>query len=155
MRTTREYIRYPGAAAVLALTEDADVVLERQYGYPLAREFIEITAGKVSGTDGLLETARRELLEETGYIAGQWRRICTMHNAIGYSNEAIELFLARDLRLECSRPDPDECIEVLLVPLAKAIAMVNDGRITDVKTSIALLWAAAFSKEIEEQADRI
>ncbi len=142
--THREYIRHPGAVAILALTDAGLVVLERQYRYPLAREFIEIPAGKVEPGEALLETAKRELLEETGYWAADWQRMTTIHNAIAYSDEGIELYVARDLEKRTPSLDAGEFLEVFEVPLAEALAMVRDGRITDVKTMIALLWLEAF-----------
>lgn len=141
----REYIRHPGAVAILALTDAGGVILERQYRYPLARDFIEIPAGKVEPGEGLLETARRELLEETGYAAADWQRITTLHNAIAYSDEGIELFVARGLEMRAPQLDAGEFLEVFEAPVGEALAMVRDGRITDVKTMIALLWLEAFS----------
>ena len=142
--TTREYIRHPGAVAILPFTASGRVILERQYRYPNARDFIEIPAGKVEPGEGLLETARRELLEETGYAASEWRRLTTIHNAISYSDESIELYAARGLEKNKQKLDDEEFLEVLEVPFAEALAMVRDGRITDVKTMIALLWMEAF-----------
>ena len=141
---TREYIRHPGAVAILAFAAGGDVILERQYRYPNARDFIEIPAGKVEQGEDLLECARRELLEETGYEALRWERITTIHNAIGYSDESIELFAARNLQLKRQNLDAEEFLEVLEVPFTEAVAMVRDGRITDVKTMIAFLWIEAF-----------
>ena len=138
---TREYIRHPGAVAILAFTADNRVVLERQHRYPLRRDFIEIPAGKIErGEVDVLETAKRELLEETGYVAADWQRLTTIHNAIGYSDEAIELFAARGLTQQKQKLDAEEFLEVIELPFAEAIAMVRDGRITDVKTIVALLW---------------
>lgn len=142
--TTREYIRHPGAVAILPFTASGRVILERQYRYPNARDFIEIPAGKVEPGEGLLETARRELLEETGYAASEWQRLTTIHNAISYSDESIELYAARGLEKNKQKLDDEEFLEVLEVPFAEALAMVRDGRITDVKTMIALLWMEAF-----------
>jgi len=142
--THREYIRHPGAVAILALTDAGDVVLERQYRYPLARDFVEVPAGKVESGEALLDTARRELLEETGYWAADWQRMTTIHNAIGYSDEGIELYLARGLEKRTPGLDAEEFLEVFEVPFAEALAMVRDGRITDVKTMIALFWMEAF-----------
>jgi ADP-ribose pyrophosphatase len=142
--THREYIRHPGAVAILALTEAGGVILERQYRYPLARDFIEIPAGKVEPGEGLLGTAQRELLEETGYAASDWQRMTTLHNAIAYSDEGIELFLARGLEMRTPKLDAGEFLEVFEAPVSEAVAMVRDGRITDVKTMIALLWLEAF-----------
>lgn len=141
---TREYIVHPGAVAVLAFTDAGEVVLERQFRYPHGRDFIEIPAGKVERGEDLLESARRELLEETGYVAREWERITTIHNAISYSDEAIELFVARGLEKRQQALDAEEFLEVLLVPFGQAIDMVKSGHITDVKTMIALFWAQSF-----------
>ena len=144
-QTTREYIRHPGAVAILPITSSGQVVLERQYRYPNARDFIEIPAGKLEPGEGLLESAQRELLEETGYAAREWQRITTIHNAVSYSDEAIELFSARGLEKKKQKLDEEEFLEVIEMPFEEAIAMVRDGRITDVKTIIALLWMESFS----------
>lgn len=144
--TTREYIRHPGAVAILPITVSGDVVLERQFRYPNARDFIEIPAGKLEPGESLLESAKRELLEETGYEAAEWERITTIHNAISYSDEAIELFTARGLDKRRQKLDAEEFLEVLEVPMVEAVEMVRDGRITDVKTIIALLWMESFQR---------
>ena len=140
----REYIRHPGAVAIVALFDDGRVLLERQYRYPQRREFIEVPAGKLEPNEPHLETAKRELLEETGYSAAEWTRLGIVHTAIAYTDEAIELFLAR--RLTQGRPqlDAGEFLETLTVPFGEAIAMVRDGRITDVKTVAELLWVDRF-----------
>jgi len=140
----REYIRHPGAVAILALTEDGRVVLERQYRYPLRRDFIEIPAGKLEPGEDRLAAAQRELHEETGYVATDWRRLTLLHNAIAYSDEGIELYLARGLSLHSPSLDEGEFLEVMLLPLQEAQAMVRDGRITDVKTMLGLLWLQCF-----------
>jgi len=138
----REYIRHPGAVAIVALFEDGRVLLERQYRYPHRRDFIEIPAGKLDPGEAHLDTAKRELLEETGYVAAEWRRLGIIHNAIGYSDEGIELWLARGLELRAQKLEPGEFLEVFTLPLAQAQAMVRDGRITDAKTVAGLLQAA-------------
>ena len=141
---TREYIRHPGAVCILALTDDGRVVMERQFRYPLARDFIEIPAGKVEPGEDRLETARRELREETGYEAVRWAHLTVLHNAIAYSDEGIDLYVARGLSRTERRLDEEEFLEVLLVPVDEALEMVRDGRITDVKTMLALTWLKAF-----------
>jgi ADP-ribose pyrophosphatase len=138
--SVREYIRHPGAVAIVALLDDGRVVLERQYRYPLGRDFIEIPAGKLEPGEDHLATARRELLEETGYVAAEWRRLGLIHNAIGYSDEGIEIWLARGLERREQKLEPGEFLEVLALPLAEAREMIRDGRITDVKTIAGLLW---------------
>src|SRR6185436_1987506 len=96
-QTEREYVHHPGAVGVVALTETGEVLLERQHRYPLRQDFIEIPAGKIDPGEAQLVTAKRELLEETGYAAAKWTRLGLIHNAIGYSDESIELWLARGL----------------------------------------------------------
>ena len=136
---TREYIRHPGAVAIVPLFDDGRVLLERQFRYPHGREFIEVPAGKLEANEPHLDTAKRELLEETGYTAEEWRRIGILHTAIAYTDEAIELFVAEKLKHVGRKLDAGEFLETLIVPFDEAIAMIRDGRITDAKTVAALL----------------
>jgi len=92
-----------------------------------------------------LETAKRELLEETGYSAAEWRRLGVIHTAIAYTNEGIDLFLARKLTKTERKLDVGEFLETLIVDFAEALRMIRDGRITDAKTVAALLWVEKFS----------
>jgi ADP-ribose pyrophosphatase len=140
--TVREYIRHPGAVAIVALFDDGRVLLERQFRYPHRREFIEIPAGKLDQGEAHLDTAKRELEEETGYVASDWRRLGVIHNAIAYSDEGIELWLAKGLERREQKLEAGEFLEVFTLPLAEAQAMVRDGRITDAKTVAGLLWPA-------------
>jgi ADP-ribose pyrophosphatase len=137
----REYIKHPGAVAIVALFDDGRVLLERQFRYPLGRSFIEIPAGKLEPGEEHLETGKRELLEETGYVAAEWRKLGLIHNAIGYSDEGIEIWLARGLQLRRQALAEGEFLEVFSLPLKEAQAMARDGRISDVKTIVGLLWA--------------
>jgi len=93
----REYVRHPGAVLIIAVLENGELVMERQFRYPLRRDMIELPAGKIDPGEPPLETAKRELLEETGYAASGWRHLATIHLAIGYSDEHIEIFLAEGL----------------------------------------------------------
>jgi ADP-ribose pyrophosphatase len=140
-QTEREYVHHPGAVAIVALTEQGAVVLERQHRYALRRDFIEIPAGKIDPGEAQRETAKRELLEETGYAAAEWTRLGLIHNAIGYSDESIELWLAKGLEKREAKLDAGEFLEVFTLPFEEALAMAEDGRISDVKTIIGLWWA--------------
>jgi len=140
----REYIRHPGAVAVVPFLDDGQVLLERQFRYPHGRDFIEIPAGKLEPGEPVLETAKRELLEETGYSADEWTRLGTLHTAIAYTDEAIELFVARGLRKGERNLDQGEFLETFSVGFDEALEMVRDGRITDAKSVAALLWLKAF-----------
>lgn len=137
----REYLRHPGAVAIVALTAEGRVVLERQHRYALRRDFVEIPAGKLEPGEAHLDTATRELLEETGYAAVEWTRLGLIHNAIGYSDEGIELWLAQGLQMREAKLDEGELLEVFTLPFEDALAMAADGRISDVKTIIGLFWA--------------
>jgi ADP-ribose pyrophosphatase len=141
---TREYIRHPGAVAIVPLFDDGRLLLERQFRYPHGREFIEVPAGKVDPGEPHLETAKRELLEETGYAAKEWQRIGVIHTAIAYTDEAIEIFLAQKLEKRERKLDQGEFIDTVIIGFDEAIAMIRDGRITDAKTVTALLWVKQF-----------
>jgi ADP-ribose pyrophosphatase len=140
----REYIRHPGAVAIVPLFDDGRVLLERQFRYPHRRVFIEIPAGKLEPGEPHLETARRELLEETGYSAAQWSHLGVIHPAIAYTDEAIDLFVAQKLSKQEPRLDRGEFLETFSVPFDEAIRMVRDGRITDAKSVAGLLWVKTF-----------
>jgi ADP-ribose pyrophosphatase len=141
---TREYIRHPGAVMIVPQFDDGRILLERQFRYPHRREFIELPAGKCEAGEPHLETAKRELLEETGYVAAEWKRLCVLHTAIAYTDEAIELYLARGLDKRERKLDQGEFLEIFELPLAEAMEMVRDGRITDAKTVAGLLWIKGF-----------
>jgi len=142
---TREYIRHPGAVAIVPVFDDGRVLLERQFRYPHRRVFIELPAGKLEPGEPHLDTAKRELLEETGYSAAEWTRLGVIHTAIAYTDEAIELFLAKKLKNEGKpRLDAGEFVETIALSFDAAIEMVRDGRITDAKSVAGLLWMKVF-----------
>ena len=136
----REYVSHPGAVAVLALQDDGKLIMERQFRYPLHRDFYEIPAGKIDPGEDILATGKRELLEETGYTARDWLHLTTTYPCIGYGNERIEYFLARDLTKQQANLDEGEHLEVFELPMAEAIEWMRLGRIDDSKTIIGLLW---------------
>lgn len=137
----REYIVHPGAVAVVPILEDGRVLLERQHRYPLRCDVIEIPAGKLDAGEEVLACGKRELVEETGYEAEEWLLLTTMHPCIAYSDEAIAIYLAKGLRHVGHRRDEDEFLDLLSLPLDEALAWVRDGRISDSKSIIGLLWA--------------
>ncbi|HEY1286771.1 MAG TPA: NUDIX hydrolase [Burkholderiales bacterium] len=143
----REYIRHPGAVAVVALFDEGSVLLERQFRYPHRREFIEIPAGKLEPGEPHLATAKRELAEETGYAAAEWRYLGVIHTAIAYTDEAIHLYLARRLSRTERKLDQGEFLETLVRPFDEALAMIRDGELTDAKSVAALLWFDRWGRE--------
>jgi ADP-ribose pyrophosphatase len=138
--TVREYIRHPGAVVILPLFDDGRVLLERQFRYPLDRVFIELPAGKIDPHEDPLACAKRELQEETGYTATDWKFVCTIHNAIAYSDEHLDLFLARGLTAGERRLDDGEFLETITASVADMLDWVRVGKITDVKTVIGAFW---------------
>ncbi len=138
----REFVRHQGAVVIVPLLDNGELLLERQFRYPLARVFLEFPAGKIDPGEAIEATARRELLEETGFVANEWRHLGVLHPCIGYSDERIEIFLARGLiRQSEQNLDHGEFLEVLSLPLEEALSAVRSGEITDGKTIAALFWA--------------
>lgn len=137
----REYITHPGAVVILAFLPNGNLLFERQFRYPLRRVFLELPAGKIDPGEAIIDTARRELLEETGYTASDWEYLGVMHPCIGYSDERIEIFEARGLHLAGEKQlDHNEFLDVLEVSPEEARQAVWEGRITDAKTVTALFW---------------
>ncbi|MDD2721572.1 MAG: NUDIX hydrolase [Gallionella sp.] len=137
---SREYVVHPGAVAVLALLDNGNLVMERQYRYPAGREFLEIPAGKIDPAEDGLSTGQRELLEETGYVAREWTHLTTTWPCIGYADERIEYYLARGLTRQQQNLDHGEFLEVFEMPLTQGIDWIREGKINDSKTIIGLLW---------------
>lgn len=143
--STREMIHHPGASAMVVIDSLNRVVLERQWRTPLNRAFWEIPAGKIDAGEVPFETAKRELTEETGLKARQWIELGVIHNAIGYSDERIFIYLARDIdEAGTQKLDENEFLTLVRVPFDKAVQMTCDGQITDVKSVIGLMWAQKF-----------
>jgi len=138
---TREYIVHPGAVLVIPVLPDGRLVFERQFRYPLNRSFIELPAGKIDPDEDPLITGQRELLEETGYTAEEWEFVATLHPCIGYSSEAIHIYLAQGLSLGDHSRDDEEFLEIFSMSLSDAMNAMQHGEITDGKTMIALFWA--------------
>lgn len=143
--TYREWIKHPGAAAVVAQLPDRRTLLVRQFRYPSRREFLELPAGKLDSPDeDPCEVARRELEEETGWIARELTLIGKSYPCIGYSDEVIYFYLGRDLTEGEQNLGDSEFLEVINVNLDDAIAMARRGEIQDMKTAVGLLYAAEY-----------
>ncbi len=139
----REVIRHIGAVCVIPVTENNEVIMERQYRYPLDRVILEIPAGKLDTPDeNRLSAIQRELREETGYTADEWTEIGDFHPAPAYSDEYITMYLARGLHKGQRHLDEDEFLDVYAIPLADLVEDVMAGRISDAKTQVCILKAA-------------
>lgn len=139
--SVREYVKHQGAVVIIPLLDNGDMLFERQFRYPLQKVLVEFPAGKIDPGEDFHQTARRELLEETGYVADNWRHLGQMHPCVGYADEQIEIFLARNLRQQSAQQlDCGEFLDVFTMSLAEAIEAVRLGEITDSKTITALFW---------------
>ena len=139
----REVIRHIGAVCVIPVLDNGDVIMERQYRYPLDRVILEIPAGKLdAANENRLSAIQRELREETGYTAEEWTVIGDFHPAPAYSDEFITMYMARKLRKGDRHLDADEFLDVYTVPLKDLVEDVMAGRISDAKTQVCILKAA-------------
>ena len=139
----REVIRHIGAVCVIPVLDNGDVIMERQFRYPLDRVILEIPAGKLDAPDeDRLSAIRRELREETGYTADEWTEIGDFHPAPAYSDEYITMYMARGLHKGTQDLDEDEFLDVYTIPLSELVEDVMSGKISDAKTQVCVLKAA-------------
>lgn len=141
---TREYIVHPGAVMVVPiLSEHAgqwDLVMERQFRYPIGQVMIEFPAGKRDALEDMWACAQRELKEETGYSARQWARAGVLHPVIAYSTEVIEVWFARELTRGERHLDEGEFLDVFEASSSDLLGWCANGTVTDAKTLTAALW---------------
>jgi ADP-ribose pyrophosphatase len=140
----REYIVHPGACVIIPLLDNGDVILEKQYRYPVGLEMIEFPAGKLDPNEDPLICALRELREETGYSASEWAYAGCMHLAIAYSTEIIHIYFARGLTLGERALDDEEFLDVFTASAQQLITWCADGTVTDAKTVTAALHLQQF-----------
>ncbi|MGA7683905.1 MAG: NUDIX hydrolase [Terriglobales bacterium] len=143
IRARRDVIRHSGSIVVLAVddsTAEPRILLERQYRHAAQSMMWELPAGRIDDGESPLGAARRELLEETGFTARQWKRILHFYVSPGFLDETMTIYLARGLRPGKAQPEPDERIATRFFPLAAARKMALNGRIRDAKTICGILW---------------
>jgi ADP-ribose pyrophosphatase len=143
----REYVMHPGAVVVVPILANGNVVLERQFRYPLHQVFIELPAGKIDANEDVLKTGQRELLEETGYSANEWVKLGALHPCIGYSDEVIHIYLATGLISGQHQRDEDETLEVFEMNFEECLLMIKRGEITDAKTMVAMFLAEKYLQQ--------
>ena len=138
---SREFIKHPGAVAVVPITEDGKIVLVRQYRYPIGKSMLEVPAGKLDKGEHPDECALRELEEETGYVAHHIEKMNSIYTTPGFADEVIHLYKADHLKLSKQCLDEDEFLDVEVYTKEEVKAMIVDGTINDAKSMLALLLA--------------
>lgn len=137
----REVVEHPGGVCIAALTDNNELIFERQFRYPYMDILLELPAGKLERGEDPLLAGKRELLEETGYEAEEYVSLGKFYPSCGYTDEIIYLYLAKNLKFKGQQLDEDEFINLEKIPLQKAVEMVNANEIPDGKTQAAVLKA--------------
>jgi ADP-ribose pyrophosphatase len=138
-RTMFSIVEHPGAVAIVPVFDNGDVILLRQFRPAIGRELYEIPAGTIEKGEKPLQTAKREIVEETGYRGNSWAKIAEFYSAPGFCTELMHVYVAGRLEPASAEGDPDEVIEPLRMGLDKAMGMVRDGKVRDAKSIAGLL----------------
>ena len=138
----REVVHHKGSAVILPAFDDGTIALVRQYRHPAVKYLLELPAGTLNGSERPEEGAARELEEELGMRAGRWEKLSEFFVSPGYGEEKMWLYLAADLTASEQKLEDDEFIEIVRLPIERALQMITDGEIEDAKTIIGLLLAA-------------
>jgi ADP-ribose pyrophosphatase len=147
--SSREWIKHPGASAIVPIFENGDVMLVNQFRYPSQQIFLEVPAGKIDEGENPHQTAVRELKEETGLSCEELHYVGHFFPAIGYADEVIHIYVAIKLTHNENATDDDEFVQKERVPFSKAIELIYSGEINDGKTICCLLRAQKYLKDIE------
>lgn len=138
----REVVHHPGSAVILPAFDDGTIALVRQYRHPAVKYLLELPAGTLNENERPEEGAARELEEELGVVAGRLEKLSEFFVSPGFCEEKMWLYLATELTETKQRLEDDELIEVVRLPIERALQMITDGEIEDAKTIIGLMLAA-------------
>ncbi len=145
--TDMEFVAHPGATAIIPMFNESRILLLKQYRHALREYIWEIPAGTIDPQESVINCAKRELIEETGYSADQWQKLGEITPVPGYSDEKIHIYLAKDLQPAGQDLDRDEIINVHEVDYREAIEMIKTGKIQDAKSIAGLFLAFNRLKE--------
>jgi len=139
----REVVHHPGSAVILPAFDDGTIALVKQYRHPAVKYLLELPAGTLNDNERPEDGAARELEEELGVVAGTLEKLSEFFVSPGFCEEKMWLYLATDLSETAQRLEDDEFLEVVRLPVDRALQMITDGEIEDAKTIIGLLLAAS------------
>ncbi|MBN1298851.1 MAG: NUDIX hydrolase [Actinobacteria bacterium] len=148
---TREKVSHPGAVAVVPVNKNNEVILVKQYRYPIEDVLIEIPAGKLDKNEPTHICAERELHEEAGAVDGKLDHLLTIYTSPGFSDEKMEIYIATGFKEKDNKPDHDEFLSIIKVSMKKCIDMISKGEITDAKTIIGILSAKEYLKKKKQK----
>src|SRR5436190_8749458 len=138
----REVVHHPGSAVILPAFDDGTIALVKQYRHPAVKYLLELPAGSLNDRERPEVGAARELEEELGLVAGNLEKLSEFFVSPGFCEEKMWLYLATDLKQTEQRLEEDEVIEIVRLPIDRALQMISEGEIEDAKTIIGLLLAA-------------
>jgi ADP-ribose pyrophosphatase len=138
-RTTFTIVEHPGAVAIVPVHANGDVVLLKQFRPSIGEEIFEIPAGTIEKGEAPLATAKREIIEETGFRAKSWTKIAEFYTAPGFCTELMHVYVARGLSPAKADGDEDEILRPVRVPLQKALGLIRNQKIRDAKSIAGLM----------------
>jgi ADP-ribose pyrophosphatase len=143
---TREKVLHPGAVAVVPVNKNNEILLVKQYRYPIDKVLIEIPAGKLDSNEPPVECAERELEEEVGAVDGKFTHLTTIYTSPGFCNEKMDIYLVQDFMEKRGKPDDDEFLNIVKIHFDECIRMISSGEISDAKSIIGILMARDYLK---------
>lgn len=146
LRYEREIIHRKDAVAIVALLDNGEVLLVKQYRAPIEKPLVELPAGIIE-KDNPEQTAYRELIEETGYIPGNLKLLTKFYASPGYTDEVVYIYQASGLKEVSPDPEDEEVIEIIKMPFREAVDDINKGKIVDAKTIVGLLLVAGIERD--------
>jgi ADP-ribose pyrophosphatase len=149
---TREKVSHPGAVAVVPVNAKDEVILVKQYRYPIEKILIEIPAGKLDSGEPVLKCAERELHEEAGVVNGTLSHLATIYTSPGFCDEKMDIFIATEFEEKENKPDHDEFLHIFKAKISECLKMIDNGEITDAKSIIGIMLARdyLFKKKNEQ-----
>lgn len=139
-KSFREVVEHPGAVVILAEKDEQNIILVQQFRKAVEEVLLELPAGTIESSEKIIDCARRELEEETGYQAEKWEEIIDFYSAPGFCSEKLTLFYAQDLIKTESHTDEDEFIEIIEVDKEEIYRLIKNKKIKDAKSLVGILW---------------